>query len=328
LAAREERKMNIPKKINLAHLPTPLEKLKFRNKKFLIKRDDYTGLDFSGNKIRKLEYLLCRAKKRRAELIFTCGGEQSNHCRATVSAAARVGIKTKLFLWGNDSKNTEGNLFLDKMYGAEISFLNKKNYNNVNDIMGEESTSLINKGKRVYVIPEGGSTVLGIWGYISFINELSEQVELGKIKGILAAAGSGGTAAGMLVGAALNKLKVKIYAVNVLYSKQELWKKIMFLAEGAIEEYNLNCSLDESHLIIIDGYSREGYKNINDNKVKLITSFVKETGILLDPTYTGKAFAAYYDKFLSKGKGNKIIFLHSGGLFSVFAKRGKYLFNL
>lgn len=328
MVAREGRKMNIPDKISLAHLPTPLEKLKFRNKKFLVKRDDYTGLDFSGNKIRKLEYLLYRAKKRRAEIIFTCGGEQSNHCRATASAAARVGIKTKLFLWGDDSINTEGNLFLDKMYGTEISFLNKKNYNSVNEIMAEESASLINKGKKVYVIPEGGSTVLGIWGYISSINELSEQVDLRKINGILSAAGSGGTAAGMLVGAALNKFKIKIYAVNVLYSKEKLWKKIMFLAEGVIEEYNLNCTIDESNLVIIDGYSKEGYKNISDNKVKLITSLAKETGILLDPTYTGKAFAAYYDKFLIKGKGNKVIFVHTGGLFGAFAKRGKYLRNL
>ncbi len=320
--------MNIPNKINLAHLPTPLEKLKFRNKNFLIKRDDYTGLDFSGNKIRKLEYLLYRARKRRAEIIFTCGGEQSNHCRATVSAAARVGIKTKLFLWTDNSKNAEGNLFLDRMYGAEISFLNKKNYEEVNDIMGEESTSLTDKGKRVYVIPEGGSTVLGIWGYISFINELKEQVDLQKIHGIISASGSGGTAAGMLVGAALNKLKLKIYAVNVLYSKKKLWKKILFLAEGVIKEYNLNCNIDESNLVIIDGYSKEGYKNIYDNKVKLISGLSKETGILLDPAYTGKAFAAYNDNFLIRGKGNKIIFLHSGGLFGAFAKRGKYLSNL
>ncbi len=102
----------------------------------------------------------------------------------------------------------------------------------------------------------------------------------------------------------------------------------MFLAEGVIEEYNLNCTINESNLVIIDGYSREGYKNISDNKVKLITSLAKDTGILLDPTYTGKAFAAYYDNFLSKGKGNKVIFLHSGGLFGAFAKRKKYLHNL
>ena len=144
--------MITPNKINLAHLPTPLEKLKYRGKKFLIKRDDYTGLDFSGNKIRKLEYLLYRAKKKRAEIIFTCGGEQSNHCRATASAAARVGIKTKLFLWGNDSNISEANLFLDKMYGAELSFLDKKNYNSVNDIMAEESSPPLRSTTAFFIV--------------------------------------------------------------------------------------------------------------------------------------------------------------------------------
>ena len=93
--------MIIPNKLRLAHLPTPLEKLKFRDKDFLIKRDDYTGSDFLGNKIRKLEYLLYEAKKEKSDLIFTCGGDQSNHARATVSAAARLGIKTRLFLWSS-----------------------------------------------------------------------------------------------------------------------------------------------------------------------------------------------------------------------------------
>ena len=96
--------MKIPKKINLAQLPTPLEKIKFHSKEFLIKRDDYTGSDFMGNKIRKLEYLLFEAKKEKADIIFTCGGDQSNHARATASAAAKLGIKTRLYLWGKEKK--------------------------------------------------------------------------------------------------------------------------------------------------------------------------------------------------------------------------------
>ena len=317
--------MKIPKKINLANLPTPLEKIQFEGKKFLIKRDDYTGTDFSGNKIRKLEYLLARAKRSGAEIIFTCGGEQSNHCRATASAAAKLGMKTRLFLWGNDSANAGGNLFLDKMYGSEISFLNKKNYVDVNQIMTEESEQMVRKGRKVYVIPEGGSTTLGIWGYISFINELKKQIDLRKINGIISAAGTGGTAAGLLIGSALNKSAMNIYVVNVLYKKEELRKRIMFLAEGVIEEYDLPCTLNESGLIIFDGFSGEGYKNISDEKIKVITKLAKESGILLDPAYTGKAFYAFNKMFLKKGSGSKIIFLHSGGIFGAFAKNKKYL---
>jgi len=320
--------MKIPKKINLANLPTPIELISFRNKKFLIKRDDYTGIDFSGNKIRKLEYLLYQAKQNRAKIIFTCGATQSNHCRATVAAAARIGIRTKLFLWGNDSNTADGNLFLSKIYGADISYLNKINYMNVNEIMAEEAYQHINKGKKVYIIPEGGSTVLGIWGYISIINELKKQIDLNRVKGILCASGTGGTAAGLLVGAAINKINLNVYAVNVLYSKHKLQKKIMNLAEGVKQHYDLNFKVDDSKLEIIDGYSKEGYRNISADKLKLINNAAAKTGILFDPAYTGKAFYAFINKFLSKGEGRKIIFLHTGGLFGAFAKRKKYMQNL
>lgn len=320
--------MKIPNKLNLANLPTPVEQLKFRNKKFLVKKDDYTGTDYSGNKIRKLEYLLYQAKRKGVDIIFTCGATQSNHCRATVAAAAKLGIKTKLFLWGSDSDFADGNLFLSKIYGADISYLNKKNYLYVNEIMEEEGDQLLKRGKKVYIIPEGGSTALGIWGYIQFINELKKQIDLKKMKGIFCASGTGGTAAGLLVGAAIHRLNINIYTVNVLYPKEKLNKKIILLTEGVIREYDLQCKIDESKLKIIDGYSSEGYKNITNAKLKLINAVAAETGMLLDPTYTGKAFNAYYDQFHSKGKGNAIIFLHTGGLFGTFSKRKKYLQNL
>lgn len=317
--------MIIPKKIILANIPTPLQTIKFNGKNFLIKRDDLTGLELSGNKVRKLEYLIYQAKKEKADVIYTDGGEQSNHARATVIAAAKAGIKSKLFLWGKDSPKSDGNLFMNKFYGAEISFLNKKQFSGVNNIMFEEKAKLLKQGKKAYVIPEGGSTTLGIWGYVSFIGELKDQIDLKSINGIAVAAGSGGTAAGMLAGAALLKADLKIFAVNVLYSKDEIKKKILQLAEGCILDFKLPCKLDESRLEIIDGYSSEGYKHITEDKLCLIKDFAQSTGILLDPAYTGKAFKAYHDNFLLKNKGMKVIFLHTGGLFGVFGKRDKYL---
>ncbi len=317
--------MIIPDKINLAHLPTPLEEITFRSKNFLIKRDDYTGSDFLGNKIRKLEYLLYEARKLKSDIIFTCGGDQSNHARATASAAAKIGFNTRLFLWGNEKRNVEGNLFLNKMYNAEISYLNKSEFDNVDEIMTEERRKLIKKGKRVYVIPAGGSSTLGIWGYISFMNELKKQIDLKNINGIFSACGSGGTAAGLLVGAALNKAKVKILAVNVLLPKEIIRKKILQLAEGVILDFKLACSIDESKLEIIDGYSTEGYKNISEDKIKLITEFAGSTGILLDPAYTGKAFCAFNDLVLKKEKGKRIVFLHTGGIYGAFQKLKSYL---
>ncbi len=317
--------MRIPKKIDLAFTPTPVQKLKFMGKEFLIKRDDLTGIELCGNKVRKLEYLIYQAKKEKADFVFTDGGEQSNHARATVIASAMNGIKSRIFLWGKESKSPQGNLFLDRLFGADIKYLNKKDFLRVNDIMFEERKKLVKKGKSVYVIPEGGSTTLGIWGYVTFVDELKKQIPIKKLEGIVLAAGSGGTAAGLLVGAALNKLNLKVYAVNVLYDKKTITKKIQRLAEGCILDYKLPCKINHDNLVILDGYSSEGYKHINNDKLSLIKKFAQTTGILLDPAYTGKAFTAYNEQFLSKNKGKKVLFLHTGGLFGVFGKRENYL---
>ncbi len=317
--------MKEPERILLANIPTPVQEIRFEDKKFLMKRDDLTGSELSGNKIRKLEYLLGQAKKEKAEYIFTCGGDQSNHARATAIAAAKLGMKTKLFLWGKDKPSADGNLFLDKLTGAEILFLNKKNYNFVNEIMQEENEILTEKGHNVYVIPEGGSTTLGIWGYISFVKELLSQTDITKTGGILTAAGTGGTAAGILAGLAQNNLSLKVYAVNVLYPENIIRKKILQLAQGAVLDYKLPKEVNPDNLVILDGYSEEGYKKISRNKLGLVKKFFRETGVLLDPAYTGKAFYAYHDNYLVKNNKVNILFLHSGGLYGVFGRRNEYL---
>lgn len=317
--------MKYPERINLANIATPVQELIFEGRKFLIKRDDLTGVELSGNKVRKLEYLLFQAKKEKADYIFTCGGEQSNHARATAIAAAKLGMKTKLFLWGNDKPNSDGNLFIDRLAGAEIFFMNKKNYDFVNEIMQEESEILTGKGKRVFVIPEGGSTTLGIWGYISFIEELRRQIDMNILKGILVAAGTGGTAAGILAGLAQNNFSTKVYAVNVLYDADIIRKKILQLARGVILDFKLKKEINPDNLEILDGYSTEGYKRINRNKLELINKFFRETSILLDPAYTGKAFCGFYENFIQKNKNLKVMFLHTGGIYGVFSKRREYL---
>jgi D-cysteine desulfhydrase len=317
--------MSIPKKIKLAQIPTPLEEIRFSEKDFYIKRDDLTGSELSGNKVRKLEYIMHDAKRNKADIIFTCGGDQSNHCRATAIAAKKIGLNTKLFLWGSGNRNVNGNHFLYKMYGAELEYLNKKEYDNVNEIMTKERLLLSKKKINAYVLPEGGSTTLGIWGYIDFISELKKQIDLKRGFSIVAASGSGGTAAGMLVGASLNNLNVKIVAVNVLYKKEEIRKKILQLAEGCILDYKLKCKINPDNLLVLDGYSNEGYKNITKAKLELIKDFAMESGILLDPAYTGKAFIAYYQNYLLKDLGKKSIFVHTGGLFATFGRTKEYL---
>ncbi|QQS37519.1 MAG: pyridoxal-phosphate dependent enzyme [Ignavibacteriales bacterium] len=312
-------------RIKLTNIPTPLQQVTFENQKFFIKRDDLTGIELSGNKVRKLEYLLSQAKKEKAEYIFTCGGEQSNHARATVIAASQLGLKTKLFLWGKAAKSFSGNSFFYKYFNAEIKFLDRKEYENVNEIMTAERNKYVKEGKNVFVIPEGGSTSIGIMGYMDFVDELQKQIDLSRIKGIVLAAGSGGTAAGIIAGFTHKKIKAKVYAVNVLYSKEEIRKKILMLAEACLLENNIMTKINPEQLVVVDGYSKEGYKNITRKKLSLIKKFALETGIILDPAYTGKAFNAYYDLFISQHKCGGNIFLHTGGIWGVMSKSKEYL---
>lgn len=317
--------MKTPKKVNLANIPTPLEVIKYQNKKFLLKRDDLTGCELSGNKVRKLEYIIADAIKHKANLIFTCGGEQSNHARATTIAAKKFGLPVKLFLWGSDKRIPSGNHFLNKIYGAEIMYLNKSEYEKVNDIMQYQREKMMRKNLNAYVIPEGGSIANGVFGYFTFITELMKQVDLNKIKGIVTAAGSGGTSAGMLAAISYLNLNVQIVAVNVLYSKEIITKKILMLAEALNLEYDLNTRIKSENLVVLDGYSQEGYKSISKDKIKVIRNFTEDTGILFDPAYTGKAFVAYKENYLSKNLGMKYIFVHTGGLFGVFGREKEYL---
>ena len=313
------------KKIFLANLPTPLQQIDFNDKKFLIKRDDLTGVELSGNKVRKLEYILYYAKKEKSDYVFTCGGDQSNHARAAVIAASKLGMKIKLFLWGTDKANPDGNLFLCKFFGAEIRYLSYPEYQHVNQIMFDEKIIFEKRKSKVHVIPEGGSTVVGINGYFEFVNELNSQINLKKINGILTAAGTGGTAAGILAGMTAAKINAKVFAVNVLYPKEIIKEKILLLAEAFCRENKISININSDNLIILDGYSNEGYKNISDDKLKVIKKFAQQSGILLDPSYTGKAFYAFRENFLNETKNHKVIFLHSGGIFGVFNKRWKYL---
>lgn len=317
--------MIIPKKFSIANIPTPIQSKQFAGCKFKIKRDDLTGVELTGNKVRKLEYLLFEAKRQKCEYIFTSGGDQSNHARATAIAAASMGFKSKLFLWGNPNQKADGNLFLDQIVGSDIQFLNKKDYKNVNEIMEKESQKYKSNNKKAFVIPSGGSSPLGIWGYINFVKELSEQTDIKKLEGILLANGSCGTAAGILVGSALLGIDLKVFSVNVLMTKEEVYSDTERLVLDCIKNYKLGIKANFSNLTILDGYSKEGYKKINAEKIKVIKQLFQETGILLDPTYTGKAFVAYYENFLKNKKKCMIMFLHTGGIYGAFAKKNNYL---
>lgn len=317
--------MKTPGKLILANIPTPLQNLSYNGCRFPIKRDDLTGVELSGNKVRKLEYLLYEAKKQKADYVFTTGGDQSNHSRATALAAASVGIKSKLFLWGSKKKAPTGNLLLDEIAGAEIMYMNRKQFDNVRGIMNDEKERFEINGKKVYVIPEGGSSPLGIWGYISILEELKNQIDLKKLSGIFTAAGSGGTSAGLILANSIYGLNLKIFAVNVLFSKKILFERIEKLVYDFCRIYKINIKVNLSNLEILDGYSSEGYKKITSQKIRTIKDFARRTGIIFDPAYTGKAFYAYNENFLEGRKKTNVLFIHTGGIFGIFEKSKEYL---
>jgi D-cysteine desulfhydrase len=326
-------KITFPKSLKLAMTPTPLEKLRDNplippEYEVYIKRDDLTGFGLSGNKVRKLEFLSYDALKKKADTLITCGGFQSNHARATALAAAQSGLKSVLVLFGDESAENEGNLFLDKLCRAEIKLIPSGEYENVERIMRNLSLKLRSKGKRPYVIPEGGSNPLGVWGYIKAAFEMKKQIDKQKIKisRIVTALSSAGTYCGLFLGAKLCGWKTEIMGVNVRFLPSYPKEKIYTLLEKTITQYRLRVKCAEREIKVVEGYVGEGYALNKKEELEFIKAFVSRTGILLDPVYTGKAMFGLAG-MLNKGKFSKrekIIFLHTGGGFGLFPARDRF----
>ena len=179
--------LSYPDRVPLAITPTPLEPLlrlgKQHHVELLIKRDDLTGAALTGNKVRKLEFLLAEAQAENADTVITCGGVQSNHCRATALAARRLGLDSVLLLRVPDPDNPppiEGNVLLDKLAGADLRYVTHAQYADRKHVMAEVARNLKALGKRPYIIPEGGSNALGSWGYVRCVEELSRELSPGK----------------------------------------------------------------------------------------------------------------------------------------------------
>ncbi len=310
--------MSIQRKL-LANLPTPLAEVEFRGAKFRIKRDDLTGSEVSGNKIRKLEFIIADAQRKNKTKIYACGGIQSNFCRAAVAAAVMSGLQSRVYLKGSPEDNDSGNHFLQKLFGAEIIYLTAEEYKEVDSIMTMDAME-----ENAYVIPLGGSTPVGTLGYVEFIKELDWQTDTGEISGVISALGSGGTTAGMLLGAALYAPHLKIYGVSVAFETEIIREKVISLSRECAGKYYPGTEINEENLVIIDNFPAEGYDEISLEKLELLSEFARSTGILLDPVYTGKAFYSFYKEFLSGSESSDIIFLHTGGIFGALARYQEY----
>ena len=202
-------------------LPTPLYKLEELSRRFgkniYIKRDDMIGVALGGNKVRKLEYLLAEAQAQGCDTVFTTGGAQSNHAMLTAACAARLGMKCILILKQRGVTDRKGNLILDEIYGADVRFMDTDRYDDIYAEMHRVAAELAKDGHKSYFIPCGGSNALGALGYMNCVREFTEQAEAAgvKIGHIVSATGSGGTTAGLLLGAKVYQPGVKVTGMGV-----------------------------------------------------------------------------------------------------------------
>jgi len=317
--------------LKLANIPTPiyqLEKLSgLWGGDIWIKRDDLSGSGLSGNKVRKLEYLLADAAEKEADTIITCGGVQSNHCRATALSAAKTGFKCKLLLRGEQPDQVDGNLLLDSLSGADIRFISEERYSsNLVYELNKLASEVKSTGGKAYIIPEGGSNPIGAWGYVQALQEVRKQCFEQKIKPrrIICATGSGGTHAGLLTGTLLEDWDVEIISVTVGYDLEETTSRVLEIVNSMIDVYKLNIRISRSDIKVLDEYLGEGYAKAGPEVFSVIAEMARNEGIIIDPVYTGKAAMAIKHETAKGMMDGSTIFWHTGGIFGLFPFKSRF----
>ena len=268
----------------------------------------------TGNKIRKLEYLLYDAQQKSKTRVITCGGIQSNHCRATAVAAAQLGLKCVLYLRTDspptDSEQLTGNLKLSKTVGAEIRYISREEYKHRNSIMRDAAEP------DDYVIPEGGSNALGAWGYIRAVDEMVMQWDEPPTS-IICATGSGGTLAGLLIGLKRREVNIPAHGVCVCDDGPYFRQIVAAISAEASQKWPELPQITVDEVSIVEGYVGLGYALSTTEELSDIAMLARKTGLFFDPVYSGKAFRSMIyepDKF-----GERPLFIHTGGIFGLLA---------
>ncbi len=327
--------VSYPARLKLAQTPTPLTFLKrlsarFGGPRIWVKRDDMTGGAVSGNKIRKLEFILAKAINEGCDTVITCGGVQSNHCRTTALLCAQLGLKCHLILRGQPDSTVDGNLLLDRLTGATISFYSNVEFQQRGDQIYQQWVEhYAAQGNKALAVPVGASDGHGLWGYIAACEELKADFIREQIqpKHIVVATGSGGTQAGLTAGNRLFELGTTVWGVNVCDDEAYFLQKVREDLLQWQQWYGsmLPASLDINTLPInvIDGYVGAGYAQAGAEVFDTIQRVAEQEGLILDPVYTGKGFHGMLDQ-LQQGHFNDsedIVFVHTGGIFGLFPQR-------
>jgi len=320
--------IRIPERIHLANLPTPVEKLGRLSRalggpEIYIKRDDQTGTELSGNKVRKLEYSVKEAIDNGCDYLITCGGLQSNHCRATAAAAVKLGMKCCLVLRGDSDSEAVGNLLLDRLLGAEIHFITAEQYSNQRmEIMEGIKREVSQKGSKAYIIPEGASNGIGGFGYYTAMEEILEQERQLNLSFdcIVLAVGSGGTYSGLWLANKLHGHAADVYGVNVGADAEYFKSRIQEILYESMEYMDVDIPVSKDEIRIIDGYVGRGYALSRPEELRFIHDLAMLEGVILDPVYTGKAMYGLSEE-IKRGSFKdykNILFIHTGGLYGLF----------
>jgi len=248
-----------PKRLSLALLPTPLHRLDRTSELYgaslWVKRDDLTGAVETGNKIRKLEFLAADALSKGADMLITCGGEQSNHSRATAIVARKLGMDVHLVL-RRTAEGPSGNFLLDIILGASIRWVTPDEYENRDEILQEEAEKFRAKGRHPYIIPEGGSNALGIWGYVLAAQELAKQAnQMGfQPDYAIVPSGSGGTYTGLWIGFRSIGAKTEVIGITAGPDTAEQREHIEKTAAKFCLEYEARIPLNPAEIKLVDGF--------------------------------------------------------------------------
>lgn len=312
----------------LAQLPTPIEKLprlsrELGGPELLIKRDDQTGLALGGNKTRKLEFLVGQALAQGCDTLLTVGAAQSNHCRQTAAAAAKAGLKCELILNGKKPEIPNGNLLLNRLFGANEHWIERPQRP---AMLRELPEQLRAQGRKPYVIGVGGSNGVGATGYVLAMIELMAQLRASgqQVDHLLFGTSSGGTQAGIELGARITGFTGILHGLSIDKNDPEHLEyeiEVAQIANECAEYIGSEVRLTKDQIKVVYGYRGEGYGVVGDLEREAIRLMARCEGIVLDPVYAGRAFGALVD-LIRKGffkQNETVLFWHTGGAPALFA---------
>jgi D-cysteine desulfhydrase family pyridoxal phosphate-dependent enzyme len=308
-------------RIKIADLPTPVEMMPRLSEllggpRLMVKRDDLTGLGMGGNKTRKLEFTLAEAQANGARTLITVGAAQSNHCRQTAALAAKVGMDCILVLSGEPPQFPNANLLLDHLFGAEMVWSTRAERDQVLKQTFDDAWAA---GRRPYLMPLGASNPTGSLAYAFAFDEFLRQGF--EADWIVVASSSGGTQAGLALGARRAGWKGGVLGISIDEPRQHLQKVVSDLATQASERFEKTIHFSPEDILVNADYLGGGYGVLGKPEIETIQMFARTEGLLLDPVYTGRAAAGLVD-LIRKGifkTGDRVLFWHTGGTPALFA---------